>query len=70
LPENSLLLTWQTVNTDTLGLPVFGLKYKVMLYADSAGTQLINQYTDISASQIIIPEAGEKMFIKVIAVNE
>jgi len=41
-----------------------------MLYADSAGTQLINQYTDISASQIIIPEAGEKMFIKVIAVNE
>ena len=70
LPENSLLLSWQTVNTDTSGLPVNGLKYKVMLYADSAGTQLINQYTDISASQIIIPIGAEKMFIKVIAVNE
>jgi hypothetical protein len=41
-----------------------------MLYADSAGTQLINQYTDISTSQIIIPIGAEKMFIKVIAVNE
>ena len=70
LPENSLLLSWQTVNTDTSGLPVNGLKYKVMLYADSAGTQLINQYTDISTSQIIIPIGAEKMFIKVIAVNE
>jgi len=70
LPENSLLLTWQTVNTDTSGLPISGLKYKVMLYADSAGNQLINQYTDISASQFMIPVEGEKMFIKVIAVNE
>ena len=70
LPENSLLLTWQTVNTDTLGLPLNGLKYKVMLYADSAGNQLINQYTDISASPFMIPVEGEKMFIKVIAVNE
>jgi len=51
-------------------LPLNGLKYKVMLYADSAGNQLINQYTDISASPFMIPVEGEIMFIKVIAVNE
>jgi len=70
LPENSLLLTWQSVHTDTSGLPISGLKYKVMLYADSAGTQLIHQYTNLTSSDILIPVESERMFIKVIAVNE
>ena len=70
LPENYLKLTWQTVNTDTLGLPLSGLKYKVMLYADSSGTQLIHQYTNLTSSDILIPVESERMFIKVIAINE
>jgi hypothetical protein len=70
LPENSLLLTWQTVHTDTSGLPISGLKYKVMLYADSSGTQLIHQYTNLTSPDILIPVESERMFIKVISVNE
>ncbi|MGB3939846.1 MAG: hypothetical protein WBK79_08585, partial [Candidatus Cloacimonas acidaminovorans] len=61
---------WQTVHTDTLGLPISGLKYKVMLYADSSGTQLIHQYTNLTSSDILIPVESERMFVKVIAVNE
>lgn len=69
LPENSLLLTWQTVNTDTLGLPLSGLSYCVRCFNDINSTQWIQEYI-VSDPYCIIPVNQDMYFIKIISINE
>ncbi len=69
LPENSLLLTWQTVNTDTLGLPLSGLSYCVRCFNDINSTQWFQEYI-VSDPYCIIPVNQDRYFIKIISINE
>ncbi len=69
LPENSLLLTWKTVNTDTSGLPISELSYCVRCFNDINSTQWIQEYI-VSDPYCIIPVNQDRYFIKIISINE
>jgi len=65
----SVNLSWSPVNTDISGLPLTGVTYQVLCYADPACTVLLNTFV-ADLPQISLSANQLKQFYKVISINE
>jgi hypothetical protein len=69
LSDQTLELHWQPVELDISGLPLSGIRYRVLLYADPAATQLIlTQQT--SDSRLLLDPSSDRVFVRIIALND
>ncbi|MCB5286305.1 MAG: hypothetical protein LHW64_00695 [Candidatus Cloacimonetes bacterium] len=69
LPDHSLMLSWAEVNADISGLPINQIRYRISLYSQPDATGLISEQ-ESSDTNIILPLSQERVFIRVIAINE